>query len=87
MRTITLPWVTWRTVIAVLGEKALPHMLEHTDHLERQLEHYGPDQATVTLILTDDVFSCSYYWARWQLGILLPVEGASTVEHEAGARG
>jgi hypothetical protein len=28
----------------------------------------------VRLSLTDDVFLRSYNWARWQLGILLPVE-------------
>jgi hypothetical protein len=31
MRTITLSWEDWRAVIAVLGEKALPYMLEHAD--------------------------------------------------------
>jgi hypothetical protein len=34
MRTITLPWETWRPVIDVLREKALPSMLEHADYLE-----------------------------------------------------
>jgi hypothetical protein len=32
------------------------------------------DQAMVTLHLTDDLFLRSYTWARWQLGIPLPVE-------------
>jgi hypothetical protein len=47
-------------------------MLEHADALEQQLERHGPDEPTVRLSLTDDVFLRSYNWARWQLGILLP---------------
>jgi hypothetical protein len=74
MRTITLPWKTWRAVIAALREKGLPYMREHADHLERQLEQHGPDEATVRLSLTDDVFLRSYNWARVQLGIPLPVD-------------
>jgi hypothetical protein len=74
MRTITLPWETWRVVIAALREKGLPYMLQHADHLEQQLEQHGPDEATVRLSLTDDVFLRSYNWARVQLGIPLPVE-------------
>ena len=35
-RTIELPWEAWRTVIAILLEKGLPYLLEHTDRLERQ---------------------------------------------------
>jgi hypothetical protein len=35
MRTIELPWETWRAVIATLREKALPYMLEHADRLEQ----------------------------------------------------
>jgi hypothetical protein len=50
-------------------------MLEHADRLEQQLDQHPPDQATVTLHLTDDVFPRSYNWARVQLGIPLPVEG------------
>jgi hypothetical protein len=73
-RTIELPWETWRTVIAALREKALPYMLEHADYLEQQLEHHGPDEATVRLSLTDNIFLSSYNWARVQLGIPLPVE-------------
>jgi hypothetical protein len=74
MRTITLSWETWHAVIAVLREKALPYMLEHANELEQQLERHSPDQAMVTLHLTDDLFLRSYNWARWQLGIPLPVE-------------
>jgi hypothetical protein len=71
---VELPWETWRTVIAVLREKALPYMLEHADHIERLLEQHGPDEATVRLSLTDDVFLRSYNWARAQLGIPLPAD-------------
>ncbi len=41
------------------------------DYLE-QLERHGPDEPTVRLSLTDDVFLRSSTWARWQLGIPLP---------------
>ena len=74
MNTIALPWETWRAVIAALREKALPYMLDHADQLKRQLETHGPDQPTVRLSLTDDVFLRSFTWARWQLGIALPDE-------------
>jgi hypothetical protein len=74
MRTIELPWETWRAVIAVLREKGLAYMLEHADHIERLLEQHGPDEATVRLSLTDDVFLRSSNWARVQLGIALPVD-------------
>jgi hypothetical protein len=73
MNTITLSWEDWRAVIAVLREKVLPYMLEHANVIEEQLERYGPDEPTVRLSLTDDVFLRSYNWARWQLGIPLPV--------------
>jgi hypothetical protein len=58
----------------MLREKALPSMLEHADSLEQQLEQHGPGESTVRLRLTDDVFLRSSNWARWQLGIPLPVE-------------
>jgi hypothetical protein len=74
MRTITLPWESWRAVIAVLRDSGLPYKREHADVLEQQLEQHGPAEATVTLHLTDDVFLRSYNWARVQLGIPLPVE-------------
>jgi hypothetical protein len=47
-------------------------MREHADHMERLLEQHGPDEPTVRLSLTDDVFLRSYNWARWELGIPLP---------------
>ena len=74
MRIIELPWETWRAIIAVLRAKGLASMLEHADHLERQLEQHGPDEATVRLSLTDDVFLRSSTWACCQLGIPLPVD-------------
>jgi hypothetical protein len=67
MNAITLSWETWRAVIAALREKAVPSMLEHADRLEQQLERHGPDEATVRLSLTDDVFLRSSTWARWRL--------------------
>jgi hypothetical protein len=74
MRTIELPWETWRAVFAMLREKALPCMLEHANVIEEQLERHGPGESTVRLSLTDDVFLRSSTWARWQLGIPLPVD-------------
>jgi hypothetical protein len=74
MRTIELPWETWRAVIAMLRDKGLPYMLEHADYLERHLEQHGPGEPTVRLSLTDDVFLRSSNWARVQLGIPLPVD-------------
>jgi len=73
MNTITLSWEDWHAVIAVLREKGLPYMLEHANVIEEQLERHGPDESTVRLSLTDDVFLRSYNWARLQLGIPLPV--------------
>jgi hypothetical protein len=75
MRTITLPWEAWPAVIAVLREKAVPSMLEHANVIEEQLERHGPDEPTVRLSLTDNVFLRSYNWARVQLGILLSPRG------------
>jgi hypothetical protein len=40
----------------VVRAKALPYMLEHDDHIERHLERPGPNEATVALRLTFDVF-------------------------------
>ena len=74
MNTITLPWETWRAVIAALRARGVPYMLEHADYLEQQLHQHPPD-AVVRLSLTDDVYLRSYTWARVQLGIsLLPLE-------------
>jgi hypothetical protein len=86
MQTITPPWESWRAVIAVLREKAVPHILEHADSLEQQLERHGLDEPTVRLSLTDDVYLRSSAWAHWQLGIPLPADWVRTVEREA-ARG
>jgi hypothetical protein len=58
----------------VLREKALPHMLEHTNVIEAQLERHGPDESTVRLSLTDHVFLRSSNGARWQIGIPLPAD-------------
>ena len=49
-------------------------MLEHADRLEQQLERHGSAEPTVRLSLTDDVVLRSSTWARWQLGIPLPVD-------------
>jgi hypothetical protein len=76
MNAIELPWETWRAVIAVLREKALPSMREHADHSERLLEQHAPGDATVRLSLTDDVFLRSSNWAWVQLGIPPPVDGS-----------
>ena len=73
MNAIELPWETWWAVIAVLREKALPYMLEHASVIEEQLERHGPDESTVRLSLTDDIYLRSYNWAGVQLGIPLPV--------------
>ena len=70
---IALSWEDWWAVIAVLRASGLAYKREHADQLERKREQHGPDETTVTLSLTDDVFLRSYNWARWQLGIPLPV--------------
>jgi hypothetical protein len=64
--------------MAAAREKGLPHQREHADHLKPHLEQHGPDEATVTLSLTDDIYLRSYNWARWQLGIPLPGECGHT---------
>jgi hypothetical protein len=74
MNRITRSWEDWRAVITVLRENPLPGRREHADDLEQQLEQHGPDEPTVTLSLTDDIFLRSYNWACWQLGIPLPVD-------------
>jgi hypothetical protein len=74
MNAVALSWDDWRAVIAVLREKALPYMLEHADHIERLLEQHGPGESVVRLSLTDDVYLRGYNWARWQLGIPLPLD-------------
>jgi len=74
MRAIPLPRETRRAVIAALREKALPSRPQHADRLEQQLEQHGPDEPTVRLSLTDDMFLRSFNWACWQLDTPLPVE-------------
>jgi hypothetical protein len=56
MRSVARHWETGRAINEVLRATGLPYKLEHTDHLEQQLEQHSPDQATVTLHLTDDLF-------------------------------
>ena len=75
MGTIELPRETWRAVIAALRESVMPYMLQHAHVIEEQLERHGPDEPTVRLRLTDEGFLRSDTWARWPLGIPLPVEG------------
>jgi hypothetical protein len=74
MTTITLAWEDWRTVITVLRASGLASKRDHADQLERKREQHGRDEATVTLSLTDDVYLRSSNWARWQLGVPLPVD-------------
>src|ERR687898_3598203 len=62
MNAIELPWEPWRAVIAALREKGLPYMLEHANVIEEQLKRHGPDEPTVRLSLTDDVFLRSDTW-------------------------
>jgi hypothetical protein len=61
MQAIELSWETWRAVIAILRENPFPFRLEHADHVARLLEQHGPDEPTVRLSLTADVFlrSCN----------------------------
>jgi hypothetical protein len=68
MRLIELVWEDWRASIAVVRAKELTHMLEHADRLERQLDQYPPDAATVSLSLIDAALLRSSNWTRWQLG-------------------
>jgi hypothetical protein len=56
-----------------VAREGLLSVLEHADSLEHQLERHGPGEPTVRLSLIDDVFLRSDTWARWQLGIPLPV--------------
>ena len=39
--------------------------ITRADRLEQQREQHPPDQATVTVSLTDDGFLRSPTWARW----------------------
>jgi DNA repair photolyase len=60
MTRITLSWEDWRAVIAVLRASGLAYKRNHADQLERKLEQHGPDETTVTLSLTDDVYLRSH---------------------------
>ena len=73
MNAIELPRDTWRAVIAALRESVMPYMLQHAHVIGEQLERPDPDDATVRLSLTDDVFRRSSAWAHRQLGISMPV--------------
>jgi len=55
----------------VLRASGLASKREHADELEQQREPHAPDQPLVRLTPTDDVFLCSYNWARLQLGLPL----------------
>ena len=55
MRTITLPWESWRAVIAAPRTNGQPYRLEHADHIERLLERHGPNEPTLRLSLTGGV--------------------------------
>ena len=72
MNAITLSWEDWRAVITVLRDPGPAYRAEHADRIERLLEQHAPDEAKVTLDLTDDVYLRSYNWARLALGIPLP---------------
>jgi len=74
MTPITRSWEDWRAVIDVLRAKGVPALLQHADHIERLLDQHAPDEPTVRLSLTDDVFLSSYNGARLQLGVPLPVD-------------
>ncbi len=72
MWTIALPFETWRAVIETLRAKALPDMLEHASHLERQLDQHPADEPMVSLDLNHDLYHRSFNWARLELGLPLP---------------
>jgi len=69
--SVALPWDLWRAVIAALRLQGVPHMIEHADRIEAALEGHGPEEATVRLTFTDDVFLRSVNWAGVTLGIAL----------------
>ena len=71
MTRTTLPFETWRTVIDTLRANGRPHMLDHADILKQQLDQHAPDEAMVSLSLTDDIYPRSFNWARLALGIPL----------------
>ena len=75
MRTIELPWGDVARNQRHPAREGLPSMLDHADLLKQQLEQRPPDQETVTLHLTDDLFLRLHNSARWQRAIPLPREG------------
>ncbi len=72
MRTIALPFETWRRIIETLRANRLDYMQVHANALEQQLDQYPPGQSTLSLSLTEDVFLRSFTWAPLELGIPLP---------------
>jgi hypothetical protein len=57
MRTIALPWGDVAGHHRRAARKELPYTLDHADRREQQIDQHPPDQATVTLSLTEDVSS------------------------------
>ena len=55
MRTITLPWETWRAVIAMLRGTELSYAHDHADVIEGKLDQGTADQSLVHLAFTDAV--------------------------------
>ena len=69
----TLPFETWRSVVAVLrADGCPPWMRKHADRIERLLDALGPVEVEVALFLDDDMYFRSYNTARLELGIPLP---------------
>jgi hypothetical protein len=66
-------------VIDLLRASGLPDKRDYADHKGHLLDQHAPDQVTVAISLTDDVFLRSYNWARWQLGIPLLDEALAHV--------
>ena len=54
MRTITLPWETWRAVIAMLCGTELSYARDHANVIKRKLDQGAADQPLVRLTFTDD---------------------------------
>ena len=76
VQTARVCWV--KTVVSRVSERrgSVSDLRSHADRLEQRLEQHGPDEATVTLHLTDNVFLRSSTCARWQLGIPHPPDCA-----------
>ena len=54
MKTITLPWETWRAVIDFLCGTELSYAHDHADVIEGKLDQGAADQPLVRLAFTDD---------------------------------